>query len=73
MGFMTVMGFCYTCGAPMTFSPSRVPSVPAHLTTTGEREPVCRACIERANPERVRKGLAPIPVLPGAYEGDECP
>lgn len=73
MAFMMVMGPCYTCGATITFSPTKVPSVPAKLTTTGEREPVCRTCIERANPERIAKGLAPIVILPGAYEGDECP
>jgi len=73
MGFMMVMGHCYTCGGLIFFSPTLVPSVPANLTTTGEREPVCRTCIERANPERIKKGLAPIVIAPGAYEGDECP
>ena len=73
MGFMLVIGHCYTCGARIEFSPTRVPSVPAKFTTTGEREPVCRTCIERANLQRAENGLAPIAILPGAYEGDECP
>lgn len=72
MAYMMVMGHCYACGLPFTFSPTKVPSIPAHLTKTGEKEPVCRACVERANPERIKKGLAPISILPGAYEGDEC-
>lgn len=73
MAIMSVLGHCYTCRALITFSPTLVPSVPAHLTTTGEREPVCRTCIERANPERVKNGLAPIVIHPHAYEGDEAP
>lgn len=72
MGFMMVMGHCYTCGCLITFSPTKAPSIPANLTKTGEREPVCRTCVERANPQRIEKGLAPIAILPGAYEGDEC-
>jgi hypothetical protein len=68
---MTCIGHCYTCGALMTFSPTLVPSLPGNLTCSGEREPVCRNCVERANPERIKNGLPPIEILPGAYEGDE--
>lgn len=71
-GFMMVMAHCYACGVPFTCSPTKVPSIPANLTKTGEKEPVCRGCVERANPERVKRGLAPIQILPGAYEGDVC-
>jgi len=73
MAIMSVHGACYTCGAMMTFSPTRVPSLPGHLTRTGTREPVCRTCIERSNPARIKNGLPPIQILPGAYEGDEVP
>lgn len=72
MGYVFGMRLCYACGQTFTFSPTRVPSIPAHLTSTGEKEPVCRSCIEQANPERVKRGLAPIVILRGAYEGDPC-
>jgi hypothetical protein len=32
------------------------------------REPVCRACIEAANPRRKANGLAEIEIQPDAYE-----
>lgn len=73
MSIMTVLGLCYTCGRRMTFSPTLVPSLPATLTRTGTKEPVCWTCIERANPERIKNGLPPIEILEGAYEGDEVP
>lgn len=68
MAYMTLMCRCYTCGAPLLCNPLRVPSVPAHLTTTGEKEPVCKACVDRANPQRAKRGLPPIVILPGAYD-----
>lgn len=71
MSIMSVLGPCYTCGTMMTFSPTLVPSLPASQTRTGEKEPVCRGCVERANPVRIKNGLTPIVILPGAYEGDE--
>lgn len=72
-GFMWVLGYCYTCNAQIQFNPNLVPSVPAHLTTTGTKEPVCRPCIERANPERAKSGLPPIVILNGAYDPEPCP
>jgi hypothetical protein len=71
MSIMTCMGHCYCCGRVFTFSPTLVPSLPGSLTRTGEKEPVCRDCIERSNPNRIKNGLPPIEILPGAYEGDE--
>ena len=68
---MLCMGECFTCHRPFMFSPTLVPSVPAGLTHTGEKEPVCRGCVTRANPERIMNGLEPIVILPGAYEGDD--
>lgn len=70
--YMLAYGHCYTCGRLFSFNPNKVPSVPANLTTTGEREPVCRACIEKANPERVKNGLPPIEIHPDAYEPEDC-
>ena len=46
----------------------RVPSIPAAVNPTGTREPICQACVDRANPERIKRGLAPIVPLPDAYE-----
>ena len=67
MGYMFVMGECYGCQTIFSFSAERVPSV----TVNGSREPICRACVARVNPMRVANGLAPIVILPGAYEADE--
>jgi hypothetical protein len=64
MGYAFVIGGCVTCGRLMTFNPLYVPSV----RVKGVREPVCRACVERANPERRRRGLPEIALHPQAYE-----
>lgn len=58
------MGECYGCKRIISFHPHRVPS----LTVQGVRQPICRNCIERANPRRIANGLEPIRPLPGAYE-----
>jgi len=68
---MAMLATCYSCKQVMACNPSLVPCLPASVTPTGEKEPVCRSCIERANPDRIRKGLAPISILPGAYESEE--
>jgi hypothetical protein len=64
MGVMMAMGPCIGCGRLFSFNPHRVPS----LNVDGTREPICLACVERANPQRKANGLPPIVVLPGAYE-----
>lgn len=64
---MFCVGACYTCKRTMSFNPNLVPSLPRSVTSTGEKEPVCRSCIEKANPKRVERGLAPIEILEGAY------
>jgi len=71
MSFMSCIAHCYVCGGLFSFSPTLVPSLPANLTKTGTKEPVCRSCITAANPRRIANGLEPIAILPGAYEGDE--
>lgn len=73
MAFMTCIGTCYTCGVTFTFNPNLVPSLPANQTRTGQKEPVCKTCIDRANPKRIENGLPPIVPVPGAYEGEEVP
>lgn len=68
MGYMFVLGECWSCGAHFCFSAERVPSIPIK----GVRQPICRNCIDLANQKRAVNGLDPIPVLPGAYEPDEA-
>jgi len=57
-------GNCYSCKRLFGFNPVRVPSI----RINGVREPICRHCIERANPKRVENGLQPIVPAPDAYE-----
>lgn len=71
MGWMMVIGPCFSCGRVMSYNADHVPSIPASQSGTGEREPVCRVCVERANPERIANGLAPIVIHPDAYEPAE--
>lgn len=64
MGFAFVMASCCGCGQPFTFHPNLVPSI----TIEGARRPICRACVNLVNPQRIKNGLEPIRPLPGAYE-----
>lgn len=67
MGWMFVVGNCVVCRKLISFNADRVPSV----VVRGRREPVCRACVEHANPLRKEKGLREIVILPGAYDAEE--
>lgn len=69
MAWLTCMGACVVCGKLFEFNPELVPSV----LVNGRKEPVCRTCIETANPKRKAKGLPEIPILPGAYDPQEVP
>lgn len=64
MAYMTCLGSCFGCRQLFTFNPTSVPSY--------QGEPICRACIERVNAKRKAMGLPLWPILPGAYEGEEC-
>ena len=64
MGFVSVMGTCVVCRKVIMFNPNKVPSV----RVEGKREPICRECIEEANPKRIANGLEPIVIHPDAYE-----
>jgi hypothetical protein len=64
MGYVMAMGACVGCGRVFNFNPNAVPSVPVN----GVREPICRDCVERANPIRIKNGLEPISIRPDAYE-----
>ena len=64
MAYVFVTSACVGCGRIFSYHPNKVPSVRVH----GVREPICQACIVRANAEREKNGLPPIKILPGAYE-----
>ncbi len=73
---MYATGFCIGCNNLFSFNPERVPSIRirrdrqdrARDCPEGNREPICRSCVEAANPVRIAKGLLPIEILPGAYD-----
>lgn len=69
MGYMFAMSGCFGCGRLFSFNPELVPSV----MVKGRREPICQECVDRANPVRIKNGLEPISVLPGAYDSQEVP
>ena len=69
MAWMAVIADCCICGIRFSFNADHVPSVRVH----GEREPICRDCVRRANVIRKEHGLAPIFILPDAYEPQEVP
>ena len=68
-GYMFAMGPCIGCGRIFSFNPHKVPSI--RIPADGDRQPICRDCVARANPMRAKNGLPPIPVLPDAYEAAE--
>ena len=67
MGYLMVFGNCWSCGALFGFHPERVPSI----IVEGEREPICRACIEAANPQRRELGLPEWVIHPDSYEPEQ--
>lgn len=69
MAWETVTGPCFACGRLFTFNAERVPSI----RIEGVRRPVCWECMAAANAKREAQGLAPHPILPGAYEPREVP
>ena len=77
MAYMFCTAACFGCGCLFTFNPELVPSISVNAVgqpdPAGHREPVCRNCIERANPRRIANGLEPIYAPAGAYEPQEVP
>ena len=63
-GYAIALAPCIGCGRVFGFNPHRVPSV----VINGEREPICRDCVQRVNPTRVANGLEPIRIFPDSYE-----
>jgi hypothetical protein len=64
---MIAIGNCMVCKRMFSFNPFFVPSI----RIEGKREPVCRGCIEQANPRRIKNGLAAVEIHPEAYEPAE--
>lgn len=67
MGYMSAIAPCVRCHKVFTFNPNLVPSI----RVNNVKEPICKECVEWANPLRKEKGLPLIAVLPGAYESEE--
>ena len=64
MGYALAMGSCFGCGRTFAFNPMKVPSI----TVESSREPICRQCVDRVNPQRIAGGLEPIVPAADAYE-----
>jgi len=65
MGYVFCTGACITCRRVFSFNPVRVPSTTAF---NGQREPVCRSCMDLINAKRAEKGLEPFAIHDDAYE-----
>lgn len=63
-GYVVAYGTCAGCRKLISFNPLYVPSV----RVGGVAHPVCRTCIEVANPKRVAAGLEPFVIHPQAFE-----
>jgi hypothetical protein len=69
MGFMIAIGRCVACGNTFAFNPNKVPSI----RINGEKEPICRPCIERANALKREKGIPEFEIPKDAYAPEpEC-
>ena len=69
MSYLWLLGACGQCGRLFSANPDFVPSL---RLPDGRQLIFCRACVEAANPERIRRGLPPIQVHPLAYEPQEA-
>lgn len=67
-GYALCWSPCAVCGTVFPFNPHKVPST---TIFTGEREPVCAACMYSINSKREGMGLEPFPINPEAYS--PCP
>jgi len=71
MAYMIAHSACFGCKRIFAYNPEWVPSI--RDPKTCEKEPVCRQCIDAANPHRIANGLEPIQVHPLAYTPEEHP
>jgi uncharacterized CHY-type Zn-finger protein len=69
MGYMTLFANCFGCHQLFGSNPSHVPSF--RSPSTGEKEPICPACMKAVNANREAKGLAAFPIHPLAYEPEK--
>lgn len=67
-GVVFMLSACMGCGAPFPYNPLKVPSIPAALSPTGQREPVCRRCWTRRQEYRRQHNLPPEDLAVDAYE-----
>jgi len=63
MACMQLIAECCNCHRLFTSNPATVP--------TANGQPICKRCVEWANPIRIARGLAPIPVAPDSYGSEE--
>jgi hypothetical protein len=72
MAYVSVTSPCISCGKLFSYHPHLVPSIRLNAERqadpNGTREPICRDCVERANPRRIANGLEPITYHPRAYD-----
>ena len=69
MPYMQAFSPCIFCSRVFSYNPLTVPST---NLLTGEREPICRDCMDKINAKRVAQGLKPVPIAADAYEAAEC-
>jgi len=67
MGYVLAMSECFCCKQVFGYNPNKVPSI----RVQGVRQPICKSCIEQANPLRKQHGLPELIPLPGAYEAED--
>jgi hypothetical protein len=72
-----VFGRCFLCGVPISFDPTRVPSVSlgrdglpvqAPSAVVDRREPLCRDCVLKVNAERRPRGMPTWDESPSIWE-----
>lgn len=72
MGYMLAYGTCFGCKQLFSCNPHRVPSIRVNSSgqsdQNGNREPVCRGCIEAENELRMKNSVPQIVIATGAYE-----
>jgi hypothetical protein len=64
MAYVSMYAPCLRCGRHFHFNPLRVPS----MVVDGKREPLCRSCVEWANPIRAAKGLPVWTIHADSYD-----
>jgi len=65
MGYAIMFGTCFCCRRTFGFNPNKVPSL---RDADNVRQPVCKDCVDTANPVRIKNGLEPIHYAPDAYQ-----